>query len=120
MTKEVSIGEALTVKPVAAALISIRLTPASSRPPLCTPSGASRKTGCGRYLFLAADGYLLRCFDSGTDPIRSFDGGRVGVWGRAAQSRANVLDNLRNYERLCGQRIPQTLSLVRFLCGHKK
>ena len=68
----------------------------------------------------AADGYLLRCFDSGTDPIRFFDGGRVGVWGRAAQSRANVLDNLRNYERLCGQRIPQTLSLVRFLCGHKK
>ena len=31
VTKEISIGEALTAKPVAAALVNIHLTPASSR-----------------------------------------------------------------------------------------
>ena len=39
---------------------------------------------------------------------------------KLAQSRAENPGQNRSSERLCGQRLPRTLSLVRFLCGHKK
>ena len=51
VTKENGIGEALTAKPIGAAFITPPFSPASSRPPLCTPSGAGRQTCCRRYLF---------------------------------------------------------------------
>ena len=55
-----------------------------------------------------------------SDSSPSFDGGRVGGWGRAAQSRAEHAGCAMHNDRLCGQRLPQPLSLVHFLCGHKK
>jgi hypothetical protein len=54
------------------------------------------------------------------DFSQSNDGGLEGVWGRAAQSRAQMLVFLCSDERLCGQHIPQPISLVTFLFGNKK
>ena len=62
-------------------------SPASSRPPLCTPSGAGRKNGSHRILIVNSRiaGRCIRprtCAPIIPDHSKSFDGGRVGVWGR--------------------------------------
>ena len=58
--------------------------------------------------------------DQENDHSQSNDGGLEGVWGRAAQSRAQMPVFLCSNERLCGQHIPQPISLVTFLFGNKK
>ena len=75
VSKELSIGEALTTKPIESAVISFHFSPASSRPPLCTPPGAGRKTYCNRF--------------PKNDYIPATDGGREGVWGEGG-SRLGV------------------------------
>ena len=40
--KEAGIGEALTAKPIGGAEIILHVSPASSRPPLCTSPGTGR------------------------------------------------------------------------------
>ena len=70
VTKEDGIGEALTAKPIAAACIVHHNTPASSRPPLCTPPGAGRKTFSNRF----------------STTIRLPTGAGRGSGGRVAQS----------------------------------
>ena len=78
-------------------------SPASSRPPLCTPSGAGRKNGSNRIPIINSriagkcipvHTHLLFVFKAGSsksveklsphnpDHSQSLDGGRVGVWGR--------------------------------------
>ena len=57
-------------------------------------------------------------------PKKTITGPTTGAgWGPGGERlKAGMImrDYLRSNERLCGQRIPQPLSLVRFLCGHKK
>ena len=40
--------------------------------------------------------------------------------GEDGSKSGNNLVEICSSERLCGQCLPRTLSLVRFLCGHKK
>ena len=88
VTKEDGIGEALTAKPIGSAVCTSPFSPASSRPPLCTPSGAGRKTGISRISLssVTANESIRNYVRNYLRIEKSLDGGRVGVWGRAAQS----------------------------------
>ena len=121
--KESGTGEALTAKPIRTTFINHHFSPASSRPPLCTPSGACRNSFCGRNS-LSPTAAELTVLGSESSKTMIQAGPSTGAgWGSGGgrlKVGISVLDYPRRKERLCGQRIPQPLSLVPFLCGHKK
>ena len=100
----------------------LHVSPASSRPPLCTPSGTCRKYGCGRKNLNINTQHRIHCWKSSITPIRSSlsTGAGWGPGGGRLKVGEEMLVQGSSNERLCGQRIPQPLSLVHFLCGHKK
>jgi len=55
-----------------------------------------------------------------TTGTRPSTGAGWGSGGGRLKVGPYMLDSQCANERLCGQRIPQPLSLVHFLCGHKK
>ena len=60
-------------------------------------------------------------FDTKIDHNQSSDGGAGwGSGGGWLEGEEEVLVKHSRNESLSGQRLPQPLSLVRFLCGHKK
>ena len=91
--KESGTGEALTAKPIRTTFINHHFSPASSRPPLCTPSGASRNIyyGHNNLSQTSAVRSVRNSVSTKTDPHQCIDRGRVGVWGRAAQSRGTIV-----------------------------
>ena len=121
VTKENGIGEALTAKPVEAAFIDSHFSPASSRPPLCTPSGACRKNGCSRIsLITTVQEIYNRVSKTKSNQTGPPTGAGWGPGGGRLKGGIIVSVYLGNTERLCGQRLPQTPSLVRFLCGSQE
>ena len=61
--------------------------------PLCTPSGASRNIYYGHNNLspTSAVRSVRNSVSTKTDPHQCIDRGRVGVWGRAAQSRGTIV-----------------------------
>ena len=104
-------------------IILIQLfSPASSRPHQCTSPGAGRKTGSNRIashqkvqkLYTVKHRSHSRFLPScRRGPGGGSGGGRLKV---GVEKPVSICSN----ERLCGQRLPRPLSLVTFLCGHKK
>jgi len=90
--------------------------------PLCTPSGTGRKTFSNRIYVVKPQKKNERRqsrYQKTTTTQLSMGAGWGSGGGRLKDGR-KMLDSYCSNERLCGQRIPQPLSLVRFLCGHKK
>jgi len=91
--------------------------------PLCTPSGANREMSNDRYSLYLPDA-ALSIHSCNSPQKKTISGPMTGAgWGSGGGRLKTGLimrDDLRSNERLCGQRIPQPLSLVHFLCGHKK
>ena len=125
VTKEDGIGEALTAKPIGTHCLSgifPRLRAALPYVPLpalvekmaVIESQSSDSRIAGRCI------RLRTCSPIILDHNQSFDGGRVGVWGRRLKAGGVVLETGVGTKDFAVSASHKPLSLVHFLCGHKK